>query len=52
MTTLARSYKEVITSSDASLWKDVINSKIESIMHNHIWEIVDLPHGVRTIGYR
>ena len=46
------SYKEVITSSDAPLWKEAFNSKIESIMHNHTWEIVDLPHGVKTIGYK
>ena len=44
-----RSYKEAMTSSDVPLWKEAINSEIESIMHNHTWEIVDLPHGAKTI---
>ena len=39
-----------MTSSDAPLWKEAINSKSESIMHNHTWEIVDLPPGAKTIG--
>ena len=30
-----RSYKEVMTSFDAPLWKEAINSEIESIMHSH-----------------
>ena len=45
-----RSYKEAMTASDAPLWKETINSEIESIMHNHTWEIVDLPYGATTIG--
>ena len=30
-----RSYKETITSPNAPIWKEVINSEIESIMYNH-----------------
>ena len=37
-------------SPNALLWKDVINSEIELIMHNHAWEIVDLPPSTKTIG--
>ena len=39
-----------MTSFDAPLWKEVINSEIESIMHNLTWEIVDLPPGAKIIG--
>ena len=39
-----------MTSCDASLWKEATNSEIESIMHNHTWEIVDLPPSAKTIG--
>ena len=45
-----RSYKEAMTSANAPLWKEAINSEIESIMHNHTWEIVDLPLDAKTIG--
>ncbi|KAL6318624.1 hypothetical protein AAG906_000702 [Vitis piasezkii] len=47
-----KSYKEAITSPDASFWKEAINSEIESIMCNHTWELVDLPHGEMTISCR
>ena len=39
-----------MTSYDAPLGKEAINSEIESIMHNHTWEIVYLPLGAKTIG--
>ena len=39
-----------MTSSDAPLCKKDINSEIESIMHNHDWEIVNLPLNAKTIG--
>ena len=45
-----RSYKRVMTSSDAPLCKVAISGEIESITHNHNWEIVDLPHDAKTIG--
>ena len=45
-----RSYKEAMTSSDAPLWIEAINSEIESIMYNHTYEIVDLPPSAKTIG--
>ena len=41
---------QAMTSSNAPLWKEAISSEIESIMHNQIWEIVDLPSGAKTIG--
>jgi len=35
-------YFEAISCPEAFYWKDVINSKIESVMNNHIWKLVDL----------
>ena len=45
-----RSYKEAITSPDAQLWKEDIDSEIELIMYNNTWEFVDFPLGAKTIG--
>ena len=39
-----------MTSHDAPFWKEAINNKIDSIMSNHEWEIVNLPPGVKPIG--
>ena len=41
-----------MTSPKAPLWKKIINSEIELIIHNHTWEIVDLPYGTKTISYK
>lgn len=39
----SRSYKQAMTCPDASLWKEATNSEIESVMNNHILDIVCLP---------
>ena len=44
------SYEEAITSFDAPFWREAINYKINSIMSNHTWELVDLPPGTKTLG--
>ena len=47
-----QTYKEAMSSPEAPLWKEAINSEVESILHNHTWELVDLPSGNKTIGYK
>ena len=32
------------------MWKEAVNSEIESIMQNHTWELVDLPPGSKPLG--
>ncbi|KAL1225866.1 Retrovirus-related Pol polyprotein from transposon TNT 1-94 [Cardamine amara subsp. amara] len=39
-----------MSTPDASLWKEAINSEIDSIMQNHTWIITDLPQGFRALG--
>ncbi|KAH9751211.1 hypothetical protein KPL71_014192 [Citrus sinensis] len=43
---------EVITSAEGTLWKEAINSEVESILQNHTWELVDLPPGCKPLGYK
>ena len=38
-----RTYKEAMNSAKGLMWKEVIDIEIESILHNHTWELVDLP---------
>ena len=35
---------------EAPMWKEAVNSEIESIMQNHTWELVDLPPGSKPLG--
>ena len=47
-----QSFKEVVTSAEGTLWKEAINSEVESILQNHTWELVDLPSGCKPLGYK
>ena len=38
-------FKEVVNSTEGLMWKEAIKGEIESILHNHIWDLVDLPSG-------
>jgi hypothetical protein len=42
--------EEAFTSPDADLWKEAVNSEMESIMSNGTWEVVDRPYGCKPIG--
>ena len=37
-------------SSEVKFWNEAVNSEIQSIVSNEIWELVDLPLGCSTIG--
>ncbi|XP_077215872.1 putative mitochondrial protein AtMg00820 [Tasmannia lanceolata] len=42
-------YSEAVTSPDAVFWKEAIKSELDSIIENHIWELVDLPPGTKAL---
>src|SRR5438270_1075425 len=45
-----QTFKEAIISSEGPLWKEAIDSEIQSILQNHTWELVDLPSGCKPLG--
>lgn len=45
-----QTYKEAMSSSEFSCWKEAIQSEIDSILSNETWKIVDLPPGIKPIG--
>ena len=47
-----QSYKEAMNSLEGSLWKEAIKSEIDSILQNHMWELVDLPPSSKPLGYK
>ncbi|XP_075640499.1 uncharacterized protein LOC142612270 [Castanea sativa] len=47
-----QSFKEAISTPKAPFWKEAVNSKIESILQNHTWEVVDLPPGCKPLGHK
>ena len=47
-----RTYKEVVNSTEGLVWKEAIKSEIESILHNHNWELVNLPPGCKPLSFK
>ena len=45
-----QSFNEVMSTPEAPIWKEAVNSEIESIMQNHTWELVDLPPRSKPLG--
>ena len=44
-----QSFNEAMSTPEAPMWKEAVNSEIESIMKNHTWELVDLPPGSKPL---
>ena len=40
---------EAYSSLDADLWKEVVQSEMDSIMSNITWEVVDRPYGCKAV---
>jgi len=45
-----KTIEEAYSSPDADLWKEVVQSEMDSIVSNGTWEVVDLPYGCKPMG--
>ena len=45
-----QTYKEAVNSTESPMWKEAIKSEIDSLLHNHTWELVDLPSGCKPLS--
>jgi hypothetical protein len=45
-----KTIEEAYSSLDVDLWKEAVHSKMESIMSNGMWEVVDRPYGCKPVG--
>ena len=43
-------FKETVNSTEGLMWKEALKSEINSILHNHTWELVDLPLGCKPLS--
>ena len=44
--------EEAYSSLDANLWKEAVQSEMDSITSNGTWEVVDRPYGCKPMGYK
>ena len=47
-----QTFKEVVNSTESLMGKEVIKSEIDSILHNHTWELMDLPPGCKPLSFK
>ena len=45
-----QTFEEAMKSQDAAFWKEAINDKMDSIMGNNTWKLIDLHPGSKPIG--
>ena len=45
-TTIAEAYSSI----DADLWKEAVQSEMDSIVSNGTWEVIDRPYGCKPVG--
>ena len=45
-----QTYKEAVNSTESLMWKEAIKSEIDSILHNHTWEFIDLLSGCKPLS--
>ena len=44
------SYNDAIKDKDTEFWQKAMVSKMESMYSNQIWDLVELPEGIKSIG--
>ena len=44
------SYKDALTRQNSEKWLGAMNSEMESMSENEVWDLVDFPNGVKRIG--
>ena len=45
-----QTYEEAIMSIDSGKWKEAMNSEMDSMYSNKVWNLVDAPEGIVPIG--
>jgi hypothetical protein len=44
------SYKEAIVSENSTKWIEAMEDELKSMSSNQVWDLVDIPDGVKTVG--
>jgi len=44
------SFLQVINSCNSKLWYDAMKDELESMVNNKVWDLVELPNGIKPIG--
>ena len=45
-----QTFKKAMNFTEGLMWKEALKSEINFILHNHTWELVDLPPGCKPLS--
>ena len=43
-------FSQVVSSKDSNLWNEAMKAEMDSMESNQVWDLVELPIGVKPIG--
>ena len=46
------SFSQAIESISSTKWVDAMNDELKSMVHNEVWDLVELPKGCKRVGYK
>lgn len=45
-------FSQAMSGDKSTFWLDALNNELESIYKNQVWDLVELPEGATTVGYK
>ena len=45
-----KTFSQAISSKESDLWYHALKDVMESMASNQVWDLIELPYGVKTIG--
>ena len=43
-------FSQVVNSKDSNLWYEAMKAEMDSMASNRVWDLIELPIGVKSIG--
>ena len=43
-------FSQAMSGSDSKLWYDAMKDEVNSMPNNQVWDLVELPKGIKAIG--
>lgn len=45
-------FQEAVSNPQKDLWMDAMREEMQSMQHNKVWELVELPEGCKPVGFK
>ena len=45
-------FSQAMSSKESNLWYNAMKEEMNSMTYNRVWNLVELPNGVKTVGFK